>query len=170
MLDVFSYASPVGELALVASGNTLRVLSYPNYWPAFQKRLEQRHGPAALRQATSLPGITPVLDRYFAGDVTAVDTLEVEPEGTEFQVRAWRALREIPAGQTWSYGDLARRIGAPTAVRAIGAANGANPISIVLPCHRVIGSDGSLTGYGGGLERKRWLLDHEQRHCGQRLF
>jgi methylated-DNA-[protein]-cysteine S-methyltransferase len=93
----------------------------------------------------------------------AIDGLAVAARGTDFQRSVWRALRRIPCGETTSYGALAQRIGRPTAVRAVGHANGANPVSIVVPCHRVIGSDGSLTGYGGGIERKRWLLAHEQR-------
>jgi methylated-DNA-[protein]-cysteine S-methyltransferase len=101
------------------------------------------------------------LDRYFAGELTALDAIGVDPGGTPFQNRVWLKLREIPVGRTWSYADLARAVGRPRAVRAVGAANGANPIALVLPCHRVIGSDGSLTGYGGGLARKRWLLAHE---------
>jgi methylated-DNA-[protein]-cysteine S-methyltransferase len=95
--------------------------------------------------------------------LTAIDGLKVAfSTGTEFQLCVWRALREVPCGQTWSYGQLARKIGRPSAVRAVGLANGANPVGLVVPCHRVIGSDGSLTGYGGGLHRKRWLLAHER--------
>jgi methylated-DNA-[protein]-cysteine S-methyltransferase len=100
---------------------------------------------------------------YFAGNLTAIDDLPVATGGTDFQRQVWRALRQIPCGETISYGELARRIDRPAAVRAVGLANGSNPISVVVPCHRVIGSDGSLTGYGGGIERKRWLLTHEQR-------
>ncbi len=102
-------------------------------------------------------------ESYFSGDFAAIDRLRVFAEGSEFQRRVWNALREIPSGETRSYGELARRIQNPKAVRAVGLANGANPIAIVVPCHRVIGADGSLTGYGGGLERKRWLLAHEGR-------
>jgi methylated-DNA-[protein]-cysteine S-methyltransferase len=105
--------------------------------------------------------MTAALAAYFAGSVNAIDGLPTATGGTEFQRMVWRALRQIPCGETISYATLARRIGRPAAVRAVGLANGANPISIVVPCHRVIGSDGSLTGYGDGLERKRWLLAHE---------
>ncbi|GGB27306.1 methylated-DNA--protein-cysteine methyltransferase [Flexivirga endophytica] len=100
------------------------------------------------------------LTEYFAGDRTEFD-LPLHPKGTEFQQRVWRALCDIPFGRTWSYGELAQHIGSPTASRAVGLANGRNPISIVIPCHRVIGANGSMTGYGGGIERKRWLLAHE---------
>ena len=99
------------------------------------------------------------MDRYFAGDVEAIDDIPVQTAGTPFQRSVWNELRNIPSGAAVSYGKLAEQIARPKAVRAVGLANGSNPIGIVVPCHRVIGSDGSLTGYGGGLERKRWLLD-----------
>ena len=101
------------------------------------------------------------LEAYFAGDLTALDNIECRTVGTLFQQAVWAALRTIPVGQTLSYAGLAKRIGKPKAVRAVGLANGANPIAVVVPCHRVIGSNGTLTGYGGGIERKRWLLTHE---------
>ena len=106
-------------------------------------------------------GLTSAIARYFAGDLHAIDALPVKTAGTEFQRTVWRALRDIACGTTISYGELARRIGRPEAVRAVGLANGANPVGIVVPCHRVIGANGALTGYGGGMERKRWLLDHD---------
>jgi methylated-DNA-[protein]-cysteine S-methyltransferase len=106
-------------------------------------------------------GAVSALRAYFAGDLHALDTLAVDPMGTPFQVRVWTALRSVPAGHTASYADIAKAIGAPSSTRAVGAANGANPIAIVVPCHRIIGSGGSLVGYGGGLDRKRWLLGHE---------
>ena len=105
------------------------------------------------------------LEAYFAGSLRTFD-LPLAPAGTPFQLRVWEALRRIPFGETVSYAELARRIGTPDAVRAVGAANGRNPLPIIVPCHRVIGADGSLTGFGGGLERKRWLLEHE----GLQLF
>jgi methylated-DNA-[protein]-cysteine S-methyltransferase len=105
------------------------------------------------------------LAEYFAGDRRTFD-LPLAPRGTEFQLRVWRALRDIPFGETTSYGDLALRLGDPRATRAVGAANGRNPISIIVPCHRVIGADRSLTGFGGGIGRKRWLLEHEARTAG----
>lgn len=111
------------------------------------------------------------LDEYFAGARRDFD-LPLHPSGTAFQLTAWQALRSIPYGQTRSYGEQAESIGAPTASRAVGAANGRNPISIVVPCHRVVGANGSLTGYGGGVEAKRWLLDHEREQVSSqdRLF
>jgi methylated-DNA-[protein]-cysteine S-methyltransferase len=105
-----------------------------------------------------------VLAAYMDGELAALDSLAVSTGGTTFQKQVWRALREIPTGTTTSYGELAKRIGRPSAVRAVGLANGANPIGIVVPCHRVIGANGSLTGYAGGLQRKRWLIAHEARH------
>lgn len=110
------------------------------------------------------------LEAYFAGDLDALSAIEVRPaSGTAFQRRVWEELRRIPAGETISYAELARRIGRPSAVRAVGAANGRNPIALVVPCHRVIGKDGSLTGYAGGLERKRWLLEHEGARARQTI-
>ena len=111
----------------------------------------------------SLNGLTDAIGRYFAGELHAIDSLAVRTAGTPFQREVWRALREIPCGTTVSYAQLAERIGRPTAVRAVGLANGSNPVGVIVPCHRVIGSDGSLTGYGGGIKRKRWLLEHEKR-------
>ena len=101
------------------------------------------------------------IDAYFAGKLDAIDTIETATRGTPFQERVWRALRRITAGKTLTYGALAKRIGEEKAIRAVGAANGANPVSVIVPCHRLIGANGSLIRYGGGLERKRWLLSHE---------
>jgi len=114
--------------------------------------VESRKSPAAIRQA---------LAGYFAGDLTAIDDVPVATAGTPFQREVWAALRRIGPGTTLSYGALAQKLGRPKSVRAVGLANGANPIAIVVPCHRVIGADASLTGYGGGIDRKRWLLAHE---------
>ncbi|MCU1352278.1 MAG: cysteine methyltransferase [Acidimicrobiales bacterium] len=118
--------------------------------------------PAWQRDEAALAPVVEQLHEYFAGERTTFD-IPLAPRGTPFQLQVWEALREIPYGTTTSYGELARRIGADKASRAVGLANGRNPISIVVPCHRVIGADGSLTGYGGGLERKRHLLDLESR-------
>jgi methylated-DNA-[protein]-cysteine S-methyltransferase len=115
-------------------------------------RLEDGRAPARVREA---------LSAYFAGEIDALNGLPWKSEGTDFQLSVWRALCDIPVGETISYAELARRIGRPKAVRAVGLANGANPVGLVAPCHRVIGTNGTLTGYGGGLHRKRWLLRHE---------
>ena len=113
----------------------------------------------------ALARIASAVERYFAGDVDALDEIPIEAEGTEFQRAVWDAIREIPAGRTASYQEIARTVGRPAAVRAVGTATGRNPVSIVVPCHRVIRSDGTLGGYGGGLHRKEWFLDHERRHA-----
>jgi methylated-DNA-[protein]-cysteine S-methyltransferase len=128
--------------------------------------LEFADREAKIPHAEAAPGRAPApvrraLEDYFAGDLDALDDILVAARGTPFQREVWAALRRIPAGATTSYGALAAEIGRPKAVRAVGLANGANPVAIVVPCHRVIGADGSLTGYGGGLDRKRWLLAHE---------
>jgi len=125
-------------------------------------RFLQRQEPnAAIVDHGDPAGAITALDRYFAGDFGAVDRLEVEFYGTGFQRRVWTALRSVGPGRTASYSEIASAIGAPSATRAVGAANGANPIAIVVPCHRIIGTSGALVGYGGGLDRKRWLLEHE---------
>ncbi len=128
--------------------------------------------PEALegaRQARDPAGVTSALAAYFAGELHALDALAADGEGTDFQRRVWRALRRIPASATASYGEIARAICAPRASRAVGAANGRNLIALVVPCHRILGADGQLTGYAGGLARKRWLLDHERRHAIARV-
>jgi methylated-DNA-[protein]-cysteine S-methyltransferase len=147
-------ASPVGDLLLISDGERLRGLH-------MQDGRRPRHvEPDWLGAVEPFAGAREQLGEYFAGERTEFD-LPLAPEGTPFQERVWRALRAIPYGQTASYGDLADRIGQPTASRAVGLANGRNPISIIVPCHRVIGASGKLTGYAGGIERKRFLLELE---------
>jgi methylated-DNA-[protein]-cysteine S-methyltransferase len=152
--------SPIGPLTVAGRGGRVCLLHFGRMDPAIQKWLEKWF-PGEPHANGSLDAVRAVLAQYFGGDVAALDTVGVELKGTAFQVRVWKALRGIPAGTTISYQDLARRIGEPAAVRAVGAANGANPVAVIVPCHRVIGADGSLTGYGGGLQRKQWLLSHE---------
>ena len=153
-----TYDSPVGTLTLVAGATGLRAV----VWPGRDGRRVGLEGSAVE------PGRSPVLARaaaelaeYFAGDRTSFG-VPLELEGTDFQLAAWRALADIPYGETRSYAEQAARIGRPSAVRAVGAANARNPVSIVLPCHRVVGSDGDLRGFGGGLAVKAWLLRHER--------
>jgi len=150
------FASPLGELLLTASDTALTGV----YFPPFQERAgwleDDGHGPAGPVLARTRQQLT----EYFAGVRTAFD-LPLDPPGTAFQRQVWDALRTIPYGATTSYGELARRLGDPRATRAVGAANGKNPIPIIVPCHRVVGARGELTGFGGGLDRKRWLLEHE---------
>ncbi len=129
--------------------------------PALESTIRRWYPDTPLGAAADPGGAISVLNRYFDGDLDSLDEVDVELHGTAFQQRVWMALRSVKAGSTLSYAELAGRVGAPAAVRAVGAANGANPVAVVLPCHRIIGSNGSLTGYGGGLDRKRWLLDHE---------
>jgi methylated-DNA-[protein]-cysteine S-methyltransferase len=154
----------IGELILVADyeGN-LRAIDWADHETRMLRLLRLHYGKDGfnLESARNPSGLSDTIRRYFEGEVNAIDRLPVATGGTPFQREVWRALRDIPAGTTLSYAQLAERIGRPTAVRAVGLANGSNPVGIVVPCHRVIGANGSLTGYGGGIERKRWLLEHE---------
>jgi methylated-DNA-[protein]-cysteine S-methyltransferase len=158
--------TPIGDLAIVCDeAGKLRAIDWQEFDVRMQRLLRLHYGREGweIAYADDPHGVTSVLAAYMRGDLAAIDALETETAGTTFQRKVWRALRAIPLGTTLSYAELASRIGHASAVRAVGLANGANPIAIVVPCHRVIGSDGSLTGYGGGLERKRWLLRHEAR-------
>jgi methylated-DNA-[protein]-cysteine S-methyltransferase len=160
-IDVATVPSPVGELTIAASGDRVCLVHFGTASPKLLSKLTTWYPDATTRTAGDPAGAVSVLRRYFAGDLDALDEIAVELHGTPFQTRVWTALRDVRAGTTISYAQLATRIGSPAAVRAVGAANGANPVAVVLPCHRIIGTNGSLTGYGGGLDRKRWLLDHE---------
>lgn len=155
-------ATPVGEVLLVTGPEgAVRALDFAGYEDRMH-RLLARHSPGArLEEGRAPDGVRRAVEAYFGGDVRALDALPVKTGGTDFQKAVWAALRGIPAGETRSYGQLAAAIGSPKAVRAAGLANGQNPIAVIVPCHRVIGADGTLTGYAGGLERKRWLLAHE---------
>lgn len=147
--------SPIGALLLAGESGVLQVLAFQSGTRARGPSPEWRHAPQAFA------GVRAELDRYFAGSLREFAS-PLRPAGTEFQQRVWRELRRIPYGETISYLELATRIGNPKAVRAVGLANGANPLPVIVPCHRVIGSNGSLTGFGGGLPLKRALLDHER--------
>lgn len=153
--------SPAGPIVLIASETGLVVVDFGEPEDRLWRMLERRFGNARPVPATDPLGATSAMRAYLEGRLDAIDGLPVDAGGTPFQRQCWDALRTIPAGTTWSYRRLAAEIGRPSAVRAVGLANGTNPVSIVVPCHRVIGADGSLTGYGGGIERKRWLLEHE---------
>jgi methylated-DNA-[protein]-cysteine S-methyltransferase len=160
--------TPIGELVVVSDESArVRAIDWNDHEDRMHRKLTIHYGARgwSLTRAADPFGNTTALAAYMDGNVAALDTLEVETGGTAFQRQVWRALRAIPTGTTTSYGELAKRIGRPSAVRAVGLANGANPIGIVVPCHRVIGADGSLTGYAGGLQRKRWLIAHEARHA-----
>jgi methylated-DNA-[protein]-cysteine S-methyltransferase len=157
------HRTPVGALTLVASDRGLRAILW-------EKATPQQAGittpPKHSANHPILRQTAAQLDEYFAGTRRAFD-IPLDLEGTRFQLAAWHALADIPFGATSTYGQQARAIGAPTAARAVGAANGANPVCIVLQCHRVVGANGSLTGFGGGLPIKQWLLDHEARTIGR---
>ncbi|MCG8707780.1 methylated-DNA--[protein]-cysteine S-methyltransferase [Brenneria sp. 4F2] len=156
--------TPIGELMIVADeNNCLRAVEWREYEEKLYRSLNRRYAndPFTLRSGNNPGGLTDSLQRYFAGDLNAINALAVVFAGTVFQQRVWQTLREIPCGETISYGELALRLGNPAASRAVGMANGSNPISIVVPCHRVIGANGALTGYAGGIYRKQWLLSHE---------
>jgi methylated-DNA-[protein]-cysteine S-methyltransferase len=154
--------TPVGPVRVLALGETMIGLWFDNEEQAIERSLKHRFGADhTLSPARDPNGFTARVSAYFAGDLRAVEPIPCDGGGTPFQRLVWAELRRIPAGTAISYGELARRIGRPNATRAVGLANGQNPISIVVPCHRVIGSNGTLTGYGGGIERKRWLLEHE---------
>jgi methylated-DNA-[protein]-cysteine S-methyltransferase len=150
--------TPIGQLAIVADEKgRLHAVGFTGG----HARMEQVLEADAYQRAKNPSGLTAAFEAYFDGELAAIEGLPVVFGGTDFQRSVWRGLLKIPCGETRSYGDLARSIGNPKAVRAVGLANGSNPLGIVVPCHRVIGSNGTLTGYGGGIERKRWLLEHE---------
>ena len=157
---VDAHQSPIGPLTAAERGGRVCLLHFGADGPEVDPILERWY-PGEPRVRRALPQVAEALRRYFGGDLAALDAVPAELNGTPFQKSVWQALRRIPPGATISYGELARRIGQPTSVRAVGAANGANPVAVIVPCHRVIGSNGTLTGYGGGLDRKRWLLAHE---------
>lgn len=160
-VEIASMSSPVGTLTITVRHGRLVGLCFDGLWERRRRALEARDRSLRLVAAADPAGIVSRLGRYFDGDFSALAAIEVEAEGTPFQQSVWQQLRRIPVGQTRTYAEIAQAIGAPTAVRAVGAANGANPVGIVVPCHRVIGSDGRLTGFAGGLTAKRWLVDHE---------
>jgi methylated-DNA-[protein]-cysteine S-methyltransferase len=159
MILIDEIQSPLGRIAIAARDGRLCALEFGR--ARLARQLAGRYPDVPRRRTRNPFGLSVKLRAYLAGDLAAVDRIPVETGGTPFQQRVWRALRRIPAGHTMSYGALARALRVGVAARAVGAANGRNPISLVVPCHRLIGGDAALTGYGGGLWRKRWLLCHE---------
>jgi len=156
--------TPVATLQIVVDPDeVVRVLDFDTDSPRTRRLMKIHYAGVPVVEGETPKAIVDALGRYFAGEMTALADIPWRVVGTDFQQQVWQALTEIPAGETRSYSQQAARIGRPAAVRAVGLANGANPIGIVIPCHRVIGANGSLTGFGGGLERKRWLLEHERR-------
>ena len=167
--------SPVGMIFVLCDGEgRVRSLDFDDHEARMRRLLRHHYGADGytVKEGCAPVAVTASLAAFFAGDLGAIAHVAVETGGTEFQRRVWAALRRIPAGTTTTYGELATAIGRPSACRAVGLANGSNPVAIVVPCHRVIGADGTLTGYGGGLPRKRWLLAHEREWAGvgQRAF
>lgn len=159
-------ATPIGEALIVTDENgILRALDWADREPGMTRLLRLHYGSLVPQPGASPADLRLSLHRYFDGELGCLAALEWRTGGTPFQRAVWKALTMIAPGETLSYGGLAATLGCPRAVRAVGMANGSNPISVVVPCHRVIGADGSLTGYGGGLERKRWLPIHERASC-----
>jgi methylated-DNA-[protein]-cysteine S-methyltransferase len=158
------WASPISTLLLFTDEDgALRGLDFADNEARMTRLMRIHYGIHTLQEAAAPASITRALTAYFEGDMQALAPIRTATAGTPFQRAVWRALRAIPSGTTTSYGQLAAQLGRPGASRAVGAANGANPIPIVVPCHRVIGANGSLTGFGSGLPRKQWLLEHEAR-------
>ena len=157
--------SPIGGIILVsletAREHPLCAVEFDDCLDRLHRSLKTRFKRYEMKATKNPGGHSRKLTAYFKGDLTAIDDLAVDSGGTDFQQRVWQGLRRIPVGETWQYGEMAKKLGRPDAPRAVGAANGRNPLSIVVPCHRLVGSTGKLTGYGGGLKRKEWLLRHE---------
>ena len=167
--------TPLGEMLALDSGEGLCALEFTGprkRLPRLDARLRRHFPPHDItdRETPTIKRTRKWLAEYFAGKSADISALTLDMRGAEFELRVWTALRAIPPGATTSYGVIAKALGAAGAARAVGMANGANPIAIIVPCHRVIGSTGSLTGYGGGLDRKTWLIDHERRWRNDSLF
>ena len=157
--------SPIGTILLVADNESLCALDYAGYEHRMMKLLQARYAQISLQETPDPCGLSSVLRRYLAGDLACVDHIPVNTGGTGFQQEVWFALRRIPPGSVMTYGEMAAQLGRPTAYRAVGMTNALNPIAIVVPCHRLVGANGALTGYAGGLNRKKWLLEHEGVNC-----
>ena len=154
--------TPIGVALLVTDAEgVLRALDWEEYQPRMNELLRLQYRAVVLHDARAPKDMRAALSAYFEGDLASLHTIKWRVAGTPFQRKVWNALPRIPVGTTMSYGRLAAQLGTPDAMRAVGHANGSNPISVVVPCHRLIGANGSLVKYGGGLERKRWLLAHE---------
>ncbi len=153
--------SAIGDLLLVSDGASLCALDFADYEARLLTLLKKRFAAVTLTPCANPQGFSDRLKAYLEGDLHSFDQVPVNPGGTAFQQQVWLGLRQIPAGTVVSYAELAAKLGKPTACRAVGMANSLNPVAIALPCHRVIGAKGQLTGYAGGIERKQWLLHHE---------
>ena len=165
VLTIERYASPIDGLWLaVDEDGILRLLHFDCPEEDFLRTVRRSYPKAQIVNGRAPPPVRDNLDAYFKGDLPALERIPTRAVGSDFQQSVWNELKQIPVGETRSYGAMARKIGQPSASRAVGLANGSNPIAVVVPCHRVIGADGSLTGFGGGIPRKRWLLEHEGAH------
>lgn len=162
LLTLDRLPTPIGTALLVTDEKgALRAFNWTDYEAAMRSWLARHYPRAKLAEGRAPDAVRRAFETYFQGDARALEAVPWKASGTAFQLQVWEALCGIPAGKTLSYAALAERVGRPRAVRAVGLANGSNPVAVVVPCHRVIGSNGSLTGYGGGLPRKRWLLEME---------
>ncbi len=166
MIELAVIGTPIDSLTLAARNGRVCLLHFGADDAYVRTTLQRWYPDESVQDGSDRGGAADALVGYFDGDLGAIDKVPVEMNGTAFQKRVWDALRQVPAGKTATYAEIAVLIGSPAAVRAVGAANGANPVAVIVPCHRIIGSNGTLTGYGGGLHRKEWLLRHE----GGRLF
>lgn len=153
--------SALGKLLVVSDGQRLCALDYADYETRMLTLLKRRYSDVRWQEMSNPQGFSTAIRAYLAGDVASIDDIPTNPGGTDFQRQVWSALRTIPAGAVRTYSEVAARLKRPTAYRAVGRANALNPIAIIIPCHRLVGTNGALTGYAGGLERKRWLLQHE---------
>ena len=162
LLDYDEVESPIGRILFASNDEGICALDYAGYESRMKDLLKRRFGFFEFRRGLDPFRLKPRLQSYFSGVLHALDDTPVSMGGTAFQAEVWKALREIPVGQTRTYGQLAERLGRAQAARAVGHANSLNPVAIIVPCHRVIGASSALTGYAGGLERKDWLLRHEK--------
>ena len=155
------YSSPIGDIQIFTEGESLVFLDFADNADRIEELMGKRYGDFEIVESENAAEMCDRLDRYFNGDWSAFEGLNVSAGGTDFQKSVWEGLRAIPTGQSISYDQLARDVGNPNAIRAAASANARNPVSIVIPCHRVIGKNGAMRGYAGGIERKVWLLRHE---------
>ena len=165
MIEATGFRSPIGRVTAATRGGRLCGLAFEEAWDKVAGSLHRRFGGEEIRVTRADPlSLGDALSGYFDGDLSAFDGLELDVPGTAFQRRVWAALKDVAAGETVTYTEVARRVGSASAVRAVGSASGANAVCIVIPCHRMLRSDGSVGGYAGGLDRKTWLLEHERKH------
>ncbi len=160
-LATWEFDSPIGDIVLVSAGTNMCAIDYKDCATRMHLLMRKRFGAFRLARSSEEPTEIFRLKEYFSGGLDALDTLPVDLAGTDFQQAVWQALQQIPVGTTQTYGQLARKIGRPRAIRAVGAATSRNPVALIVPCHRLVGTNGKLTGYAGGLQRKEWLLAHE---------